>query len=89
MVFASRDLPDEPHEAQENSQKAPKSLLDMKKKKAKIETKKCHKIESNLATLATKIDIRKETKNGTTSDTPFPHISGVQIIPRQKINERG
>ena len=89
MVFASRDLPEEPHEAQENTQKAPKSLLDLKKKKAKIETKNYQKLNQIWPILATKIDIRKETKNGTTSETPFPHISGVQIMSRQKINERG
>ena len=40
MVFASRDLPEEPHEAQENSQKAPESLLDMKKKNSQNWNKK-------------------------------------------------
>ena len=33
--------------------------------------------------------LKTALKNGTTSDPPFPHISGVQIMPRQKINERG
>ena len=34
-------------------------------------------------------NIQKTTKNATTFTPPFPHISGVQIMPRQKINERG
>ena len=88
MVFASRDLPKEPHEAHDNSQKDPEWLLEMKKKH-KNWNKKTPWFEANLATLAAKIDIQEDTKNGTTSDTPFPHISGVQIMPRQKINERG
>ena len=89
MVFASRDLPKEPHEAHDNSQKDPEWLLEMKKKKHQNWNKKTPWFEANLATLAAKIDIQEDTKNGTTSDTPFPHISGVQIMPRQKINERG
>ena len=89
MVFASRDLPKEPHEAHDNSQKDPEWLLEMKKKKHQNWNKKTPWFEANLATLAAKIDILEDTKNGTTSDTPFPHISGVQIMPRQKINERG
>ena len=31
----------------------------------------------------------KTPPNQSSSQTPFPHISGVQIMPRQKINERG
>ena len=31
----------------------------------------------------------KTPPNKSSSQTPFPHISGVQIMPRQKINERG
>ena len=31
---------------------------------------------------------QKQAKMDPISGTPFPHISGVQIMPRQKINER-
>ena len=34
-----------------------------------------------------KNDKQKNTKN--IFGTPFPRISGVQIMPRQKVNERG
>ena len=32
---------------------------------------------------------QKEPENDPIFETPFPRISGVQIMPRQKINERG
>ena len=76
MVFASRDLPENPHEAQEKSQKTPKSLLDLKKKKAKIETKNNQKLNQIWPILATIIDIRKEIKMGPLLRPPSPTSQG-------------
>ena len=39
--------------------------------------------------LDTKAPNKKKTENDPIFETPFPRISGVQIMPRQKINERG
>ena len=76
MVFASRDLPEEPHEAQENSQKAPESLLDMKKKTAKIETKKCHKINHIWQLWQPKLTYEKRQKMGPLLTPPSPTSQG-------------
>ena len=32
---------------------------------------------------------KKKNKSETDLETPFPRISGIQIMPRQKVNERG
>ena len=41
------------------------------------------------AILGSKMGFQKGTKNGNTFGSPFPRISGVQITPCQKLNERG
>ena len=36
-----------------------------------------------------KIDEQLKTRKNSDCWTPFPRISGIQIMPRQKVNERG
>ena len=47
------------------------------------------KVETNLKkTVKTQAE-QKKTKKKRIVKTPFPRISGIQIMPRQKVNERG
>ena len=91
-VFGSRGLPREPQEAQEGSQEAPKEIQDPQKKRSKID-QKINKFWTNFGFQKSFKNPPKTPKKTTTKllpyGAPFPHISGVQIIPRQKINERG
>ena len=89
MVFGYRGLSREPQEAEEGSQKAPKKSKTPKNRNPKIEPKKYNKLEPILEpTLKTQAQ-QKQTKKTLIFGTPFPRISGVQIMPRQKVNERG
>ena len=58
------------------------------KKGPKIGPKNYKKLEQFGSNFGTQNDKQKKNKNGPIFWTPFPRISGVQIMPRQKINER-
>ena len=92
LSFGSKGLPREPQEAQEGSQEAPKEIQDPKKKRSKID-QKINKFWTNFGFQKSFKNTPKTPKKTTTKllpyGAPFPHISGVQIMPRQKINERG
>ena len=88
-VFGYRDLSREPQEAQEGSQKAPKEIQDHKKRDPKLDPK-IIKFWTNFgAHFGTQKQSKKTPQKKPILGTPFPRISGVQIMPRQKINERG
>ena len=87
--FHSWGLPREPQEAQEGSQEAPKELQKPQKKSLKLNPK-INKFCTHFGTQAgSQNGYPKTPPTKSSSETPFPHISGVQIMPRQKINERG
>ena len=93
MFLGFRGLPREPQEAQEGSQEAPKELQNPKKGIQKFSQNKQSIFGQILGQFwgpfwDPKL-LQKGTKNGTTFGILFPRISGVQITPRQKFNERG
>ena len=88
-VFGYRGLSRKPQEAEEGSQKAPKKSKTPKNRNPKSNPKIIKNWEpifgANSENQAQPKSARKKLDLG----TPFPRISGVQIMPRQKINERG
>ena len=87
--FHSWGLPREPQEAQEGSQEAPKELQKPQKKSLKLNPK-INKFCTHFGTqTGSQNGSPKTPPKKSSSERPFPHISGVQIMPRQKINERG
>ena len=56
---------------------------------AKIETKNHKKDWNQFWAHSETQAAQKKTMKTITSGTPFPRISGIQIMPRQKVNERG
>ena len=88
-VFGYRGLSRKPQEAEEGSQKAPKKSKTPKNRNPKSNPKIIKNWEpifwSPLWNQAQPKSARKKLDFG----SPFPRISGVQIMPRQKINERG
>ena len=58
------------------------------KKGPKIGPKNYNKLDQFWGNLGKK-NGKQKNKNGSIFGTPFPRISGVQIMPRQKVNERG
>ena len=74
-------------ETQESTLKPPKQYRDPKRKNPTLKTKhtKCQR------QLGSQFLTQKHTKKTITDllfKTPFPRISGIQIMPRQKVNER-
>ena len=88
-VFGYRGLSRKPQEAEEGSQKAPKKSKTPKNRNPKLSPKIITKIGTNFGAYSETQAQQKETKKKSLFGTPFPRISGVQIMPRQKINERG
>ena len=88
-VFGYRGLSRKPQEAQDGSQKAPKKSKTPKNRNPKLRPKIIKKIGTNFGAHSETQAQPKKNKSGPIFGTPFPRISGVQIMPRQKINERG
>ena len=88
-VFGYRGLSRKPQEAQDGSQKAPKKSKTPKNRNPKLRPKIIKKIETNFGANSETQAQPKKNKKKINFGTPFPRISGVQIRPRQKINERG
>ena len=88
-VFGYRGLSRKPQEAEEGSQKAPKKSKTPKNRNPKLRSKIIKKIGTNFGAHSETQAQPKITKKQLKNETPFPRISGVQIMPRQKINERG
>ena len=89
MVFGYRGLSKKPQEAEEGSQKAPKKSKTPKNRNPKLRPKTIKKIGTNFGAHSKTQAQPKKNKKKLIFGTPFPRISGVQIMPRQKINERG
>ena len=87
-VFGYRDLSGEPQEAQEGSQKAPTKIQDHKKRGPKLDPKIITFWTNFGAHFGTQKQSKKTQKKNILG-TPFPRISGVQIMPRQNLYERG
>ena len=87
-VFDNKGLSRKPQEAEEGSQKAPKKSKTPKNRNPKLSPKIIRKMEPILEPTLKPKHSQKKTKK-LIFETPFPRISGVQIMPRQKVNERG
>jgi len=87
-VFGYRGLSRKPQEAEEGSQKAPKKSKTPKNRNPKLRPKIIKKIGTNFGAHSETQAQPKKTKAGPIFGTPFPRISSIQIMPRQKINER-
>ena len=59
------------------------------KRVPKLDPKIIKKMDQFWGNLRKKNGKQLSTKNRNVFRTPFPRISGIQIMPRQKINERG
>ena len=88
-VFGYRGLSRKPQEAQEGSQKAPKKSKTPKNRNPKLRPKIIKKIGTNFGAHSETQAQQKKNKKKLIFGTPFPRISGIQIMPRQKVNERG
>ena len=88
-VFGYRGLSRKPQEAQDGSQKTPKKSKTPKNRNPKLRPKIIKKIGTNFGAHSETQAQQKKNKKKLKKWTPFPRISGVQIMPRQKINERG
>ena len=89
MVFGYRGFSRKPQEAQDGSQKAPKKSKTPKNRNPKLRPKIIKKIGTNFWTHSKTQAQLKKSKKKSILKTPFPRISGIQITPRQKVNERG
>ena len=87
-VFGYRGLSRKPQEAEEGSQKAPKKSKTPKNGNPKL-IPKIIKNGINVGAHSETQAQQKKNKKKLFFGTPFPRISGVQIMPRQKVNERG
>ena len=88
-VFGYRGISRKPQEAQDGSQKTPKKSKTPKNRNPKLRPKIIKKIGTNFWTNSKTQAQQKKTKMDPILGTPFPRISGIQIMPRQKVNERG
>ena len=88
-VFGYRGLSRKPQEAEEGSQKAPKKSKTPKNRNPKLSPKIIIKIGTNFGAHSETQAQQKKNKKKLIFGTPFPRISGIQIMPRQKVNERG
>ena len=88
-VFGYRGFSRKPQEAQDGSQKTPKKSKTPKNRNPKLRPKIIKKIGTNFWTHSKTQAQQKSSRKKKLSRTPFPRISGIQIMPRQKINERG
>ena len=88
-VFGYRGLSRKPQEAQDGSQKAPKKSKTPKNRNPKLSPKIIKTNGTNFGAHSETQAQQKKNKKKVIFGTPFPRISGVQIMPRQKINERG
>ena len=59
------------------------------KQEPKIGPKNHKKLDQFWGNFGTQNDKPKKNKNGSIFGTPFPRISGIQIMPRQKKRKRG
>ena len=73
-----------PRRLPRGTQRAPKP----QKRDPKLDPKINNFLTNFGVILGPRMGLQKGTKNGTTFGIPFPRISGVQITPRQKLNER-
>ena len=87
-VFGYRDISRKPQEAQDGSQKTPKKSKTPKNRNPKLRPKIIKKIGTNFGAHSETQAQQKNPKKQLIFGTTFPRISGVQIMPRQKINER-
>ena len=88
-VFGYRGFSRKPQEAQDGSQKAPKKSKTPKNRNPNLRPKNIKKIGTNFWTLSKTQAQLKKSKTESILETPFPRISGIQIMPRQKVNESG
>ena len=88
-VFGYRGLSRKPQEAEEGSQKAPKKSKTPKNRNPKSNPKIIKNWEPIFGAHSENQAQPKSARKKLDFGTPFPRISGVQIMPRQKINERG
>ena len=88
-VFGYRGLSRKPQEAEEGSQKAPKKSKTPKNRNPKLSPKIIKNWNQFFGAHSETQAQPKKNKKKLIFGTPFPRISGVQIMPRQKINERG
>ena len=87
-VFGYRGLSRKPQEAEEGSQKAPKKSKTPKNRNPKLSPKTI-KYWKPFFGAHSETQAQQKKNKKTHFGTPFPRISGVQIMPRQNINERG
>ena len=87
-VFGYRGFSRKPQEAQDGSQKTPKKSKTPKNRNPKLRPKIIKKIGTNFLTHSKTQPQQKKNKKKIIFGTPFPRISGIQIMPRQQINER-
>ena len=88
-VFGCRGLSRKPQEAQDGSQKAPTKSKTPKNRNPKSNPKIIKNWEPIFGANSENQAQPKSARKKRDLETPFPCISGVQIMPRQKINERG
>ena len=88
-VFGYRGFSRKPQEAQDGSQKTPEKSKTPKIGIQSWSQKIIKKIGTNFWTHSKTQAQLKKSKTESILETPFPRISGIQIMPRQKVNERG
>ena len=66
-----------------------RKIQDPKNRNPKLRPKIIKKIGTNFLTHSKTQPHQKKNKKKSILGTPFPRISGIQIMPRQKVNERG
>ena len=69
--------------------KGTQKIQDPKNRNPKLIPKIIKKIGTNFWTHSKTQAQLKKSKKESILGTPFPRISGIQIMPRQKVNERG
>ena len=88
-VFDNKGLSRKPQEAEEGSQKAPKKSKIPKNRNPKLSPTIIRYWNQFFGAHSETQAQQNKPKQKIIFGTPFPRISGVQIMPRQKINERG
>ena len=88
-VFGYRGFSRKPQEAQDGSQKTPKKSKTPKNRNPNLRPKIIKRLEPIFEPSLKPKHSTKKTKKKSIFGTPFPRISGIQIMPRQKVNERG
>ena len=66
-----------------------RKIQDPKNRNPKLIPKIIKKIGTNFGAHSETQAQLKKSKTKSILETPFPRISGIQIMPRQKVNERG